>query len=89
MVCIMEYKSNNIIFKIFIGSNHINNWLGDHIDINILTLFFLLLYFLMATQDIAVDGWALTMLSRANVGYGSVCNSIGQSLGVFLANQGY
>ena len=43
----------------------------------------------MATQDIAVDGWALTMLSRDNVGYGSVCNSIGQLFGVFIANQGF
>lgn len=54
-----------------------------------LTAFFLLLYFLMATQDIAVDGWALTMLSKESVGYASICNSIGQVLGVFLANQGF
>lgn len=26
-------------------------------------------YFLAATQDIAVDGWAITMLSKKNVGY--------------------
>ena len=30
----------------------------------------------MATQDIAVDGWALTMLSPENVGYASTCNSV-------------
>ena len=54
-----------------------------------LTGFFLFLYFLMATQDIVVDGWALTMLSRENVGYASICNSIGQSFGFFLANQGF
>ena len=59
------------------------------ININFLVVFFFLLYFLMATQDIAVDGWALTMLSRENVGYASLCNSIGQSFGVFLANQGF
>ena len=41
------------------------------------TAFFFLLYFLMATQDIAVDGWALTMLSKKNRGRGPVCNSIG------------
>ena len=29
-----------------------------------LTLIFFVLYLLMATQDIAVDGWALTMLQR-------------------------
>jgi hypothetical protein len=54
-----------------------------------LTIFFLFLYFLMATQDIAVDGWALTMLSRDSVGYASICNSIGQVLGIFIANQGF
>ena len=42
----------------------------------------------MATQDIAVDGWALTMLLRENVGYASTCNSIGQAIGYFLVNQG-
>lgn len=62
-----------------LGSPHVKN----------LTIFFFALYFLMATQDIAVDGWALTMLSRDNVGYASTCNSIGQSFGFFLANQGF
>ena len=54
-----------------------------------LALFLLVIYFLMATQDIAVDGWALTMLSPANVGYASTCNSIGQTFGAFIANQGF
>ena len=54
-----------------------------------LTTFFCFLYFLMATQDIAVDGWALTMLSRDSVGYASICNTIGQVLGIFIANQGF
>ena len=49
-----------------------------------LTIIFLILHFLAATQDIAVDGWALTMLSRANVGYASTCNSVGQTMGFFL-----
>jgi PAT family acetyl-CoA transporter-like MFS transporter 1 len=33
-----------------------------------LTLLFFVLYVLMATQDIAVDGWALTILHRRNIG---------------------
>merc|ERR1712227_376079 len=37
-----------------------------------------------ATQDIAVDGWALTMLQRHNVGYASTCNSVGQTAGYFM-----
>lgn len=34
-----------------------------------LTACFFVLYFLVATQDIAVDAWALTMLSPPNIGY--------------------
>lgn len=49
-----------------------------------LTVVFFVLHFLAATQDVAVDGWALTMLSRENVGYASTCNSVGQTAGYFL-----
>lgn len=41
---------------------------------------------LPTSKDIAVDGWALTMLSRQNVGYASTCNSVGQTAGYFLGN---
>ncbi|XP_039987459.1 acetyl-coenzyme A transporter 1 [Xiphias gladius] len=51
-----------------------------------LTAVFFMLAFLAATQDVAVDGWALTMLSRENVGYASTCNSVGQTAGYFLGN---
>lgn len=55
-------------------------------DVIALTAVFFTLAFLAATQDIAVDGWALTMLSRENVGYASTCNSVGQTAGYFLGN---
>uniref|UniRef100_A0A8V5FND3 Uncharacterized protein n=1 Tax=Melopsittacus undulatus TaxID=13146 RepID=A0A8V5FND3_MELUD len=55
-------------------------------DVMALTVTFFLFEFLAATQDIAVDGWALTMLSRENVGYASTCNSVGQTAGYFLGN---
>lgn len=58
-------------------------------DVKGVTAFFFALYFLMATQDIAVDGWALTMLSKRNRGRGPVCNSIGQNLGYFLSFVGF
>nr|XP_006637513.1 PREDICTED: acetyl-coenzyme A transporter 1 [Lepisosteus oculatus]XP_015216212.1 PREDICTED: acetyl-coenzyme A transporter 1 [Lepisosteus oculatus]XP_015216213.1 PREDICTED: acetyl-coenzyme A transporter 1 [Lepisosteus oculatus]XP_015216214.1 PREDICTED: acetyl-coenzyme A transporter 1 [Lepisosteus oculatus] len=57
---------------------------GPHI-VTITAVFFMF-EFLAATQDIAVDGWALTMLSRENVGYASTCNSVGQTAGYFLGN---
>lgn len=55
-------------------------------NVFILTVAFFFMNFLAATQDIAVDGWALTMLSRQNVGYASTCNSVGQTAGYFLGN---
>lgn len=58
---------------------------GSGIDVGGLTASFFVLYFLVATQDIAVDGWALTMLRPENVGYASTCNTVGQTAGVMLA----
>ncbi|XP_031572070.1 acetyl-coenzyme A transporter 1-like [Actinia tenebrosa] len=59
---------------------------GSAPDVFMLTAVFFCLNFLTATQDIAVDGWALTMLSRANVGWASTCNTVGQTAGYFLGN---
>ncbi|XP_070609595.1 acetyl-coenzyme A transporter 1 [Erythrolamprus reginae] len=59
---------------------------GQSPDVMALTVTFFLFEFLAATQDVAVDGWALTMLSRENVGYASTCNSVGQTAGYFLGN---
>lgn len=63
--------------------------LGESINVKGVTAFFFVLYFLMATQDIAVDGWALTMLSKRNRGRGPICNSIGQNIGYFLSFVGF
>merc|ERR1719162_672809 len=76
------------------GSDYVETRLGlsdssEALDIKGVTLFFFALYFLMATQDVAVDGWALTMLSRENRGKGPICNSIGQNLGYFMAFVGF
>ncbi|XP_055608396.1 acetyl-coenzyme A transporter 1 [Uranotaenia lowii] len=74
-------------------SMQVNRWLGSNDEggtvtvapnIPILTGIFFALNFLAATQDIAVDGWALTMLKRCNVGHASTCNSVGQTAGYFL-----
>ncbi|XP_069172066.1 acetyl-coenzyme A transporter 1 isoform X2 [Procambarus clarkii] len=60
-----------------VGSDHPPN-------VTIITCVFFALNFLAATQDIAVDGWALTILSRKHVGWASTCNSVGQTAGYFL-----
>lgn len=68
-------------------SFRIDDWLGSdkkQPEIGLLTVLFFSLNFLAATQDIAVDGWALTMLKKQNVAYASTCNSVGQTTGFFF-----
>jgi MFS transporter, PAT family, solute carrier family 33 (acetyl-CoA transportor), member 1 len=66
-------------------SGRVDEWLGGEMpNVALITLVFFSLNFLAATQDIAVDGWALTMLKRCNVGHASTCNSVGQTAGYFL-----
>lgn len=77
------------LFMIYLSTqvDHLlGNTDGRTPDVIALTVTFFLFEFLAATQDIAVDGWALTMLSRENVGYASTCNSVGQTAGYFLGN---
>lgn len=50
---------------------------------------FFCLNFLAASQDVAVDGWALTMMAPENVGYASTCNAVGQTLGFVLGFSGF
>lgn len=35
--------------------------------------------------DVAVDGWALTLLSPENLGYASTCQTIGLNTGYFAS----
>ncbi|KAI9841631.1 MAG: hypothetical protein M1837_000478 [Sclerophora amabilis] len=43
------------------------------------------LVFMCATQDIAVDGWALTLLSPQNLAYASTAQTVGLTAGQFLS----
>ncbi|CAO1622235.1 unnamed protein product [Sympodiomycopsis kandeliae] len=47
-------------------------------------LFFTLVTF-AATQDIAVDGWALTLLSQDNLSYASTAQTVGLNIGYFMS----
>jgi len=51
--------------------------------------YFAALYALCATQDVAVDGWALTLLSKRRAGWAATCNGVGQSLGYALSYVGF
>ncbi|OMJ07994.1 putative membrane protein, partial [Smittium culicis] len=67
---------------------------GNHVDdliknpgpnITTISLIFFVIVLLSATQDIAVDGWALTLLSKENLAYASTCQTIGLNCGYFLS----
>ncbi|RKP02818.1 hypothetical protein CXG81DRAFT_6401, partial [Caulochytrium protostelioides] len=55
------------------------------VPVNTLALGFTILVLLCATQDIAVDGWALTLLSEENKAYASTAQTIGLNTGYFLS----
>jgi MFS transporter, PAT family, solute carrier family 33 (acetyl-CoA transportor), member 1 len=69
-------------------SGKVDNWFGDGAtqkpQVLLITIVFSLVWFLTATQDIAVDGWAITMLKRRNVGFAATVNFVGQSFGSLL-----
>lgn len=44
------------------------------------------LVFLCATQDIAVDGWAISLLSIQNISYASTAQTVGLTAGSFLSH---
>ncbi|KAF4549292.1 Acetyl-coenzyme A transporter-like protein [Elsinoe fawcettii] len=50
------------------------------------TMWWFGLVFMCATQDIAVDGWALTLLSPSNLSYASTAQTVGLTAGQFLSH---
>ncbi len=51
-----------------------------------LAFIFFMLTFLVATQDIIVDGWAISLLSKENVHWQAICNGTGQTSGYYIGN---
>ncbi|KAK5583252.1 hypothetical protein RB653_004843 [Dictyostelium firmibasis] len=72
---------------VFISISFFINDLLEHAETEVIhiTIVFFLLIFLMATQDIAVDAWALTILSKPYLHYASTCQTIGLNTGYFLS----
>ncbi|KAF9974372.1 hypothetical protein BGZ73_002223 [Actinomortierella ambigua] len=69
----------------WLGHN-IESWMAqEEIAVGTLTVVFFIVIFFCATQDIAVDGWALTLLSKENVSYASTAQTIGLNTGYFLS----
>ena len=68
-----------------VSSQYVGQFLSEEsVDVKALTAIFFFFYMLASTQDIAVDGWALTMLKPGNVGYSSSCNTVGIEVGKML-----
>jgi hypothetical protein len=57
----------------------------ENIPVSMLAVGFTLLVFFCATQDIAVDGWALSLLTDENKTYASTAQTIGLNTGYFLS----
>ncbi|KAF9199960.1 hypothetical protein BGZ49_009833, partial [Haplosporangium sp. Z 27] len=69
----------------WLGMN-IEGWMAqDQIAVGTLTVVFFVLIFFCATQDIAVDGWALTLLSKESLSFASTAQTIGLNTGYFLS----
>ncbi|OMJ78339.1 hypothetical protein SteCoe_21895 [Stentor coeruleus] len=66
-------------------SYHIEDMILDNSYISTLTLYMFIIILLYATQDIAVDGWAIEILSDENKPLASSCQSIGQTIGFFMS----
>ncbi|KAJ3335307.1 hypothetical protein HDU91_002244 [Kappamyces sp. JEL0680] len=69
-------------------------WIGGRIDaileqpeipVTLIAVVFTSLVFLCATQDIAVDGWAVSLLTDENKTYASTAQTIGLNTGFFLS----
>ncbi|EIW66512.1 hypothetical protein TREMEDRAFT_34926 [Tremella mesenterica DSM 1558] len=77
---------------LWIIGSRVEGWLEEEpVNVKFLTTVFGSLILAAATQDIAVDGWALTLLSPPNLSYASTAQTIGLGIGnalsftVFLA----
>lgn len=71
-------------FMLIALSYYIDQWIQTG-AIREMTIACFILIMFVATQDIAVDGWAISLLSKKNVGYASTCQSIGQNIGFFAS----
>ncbi|KAI8842793.1 acetyl-coenzyme A transporter 1-domain-containing protein [Chytriomyces cf. hyalinus JEL632] len=76
------------VFLIFLSRSidiYVSPESSEPVPVTFLALTFASLVFLCATQDIAVDGWALTLLSEENKAYASTAQTIGLNSGYFLS----
>ena len=51
-----------------------------------LTIIYSFIYFLIASQDIVVDGWSVALFASSNLQWASTCQTLGQDIGYFLGS---
>jgi PAT family acetyl-CoA transporter-like MFS transporter 1 len=66
-------------------SSFIDDMIKDENSISSLTFYFFVIVCIYATQDIAVDGWAIELLLPENQSYASTSQTIGQLIGFFCS----
>lgn len=74
-----------ISLTLFLLSFHFS-MLIEQGQVKLLTWIFLFVYFLLACQDICVDGWALTLLADFNLQWASTCQTVGQTVGRLIGS---
>ncbi|KAI8983349.1 MFS general substrate transporter [Trametes punicea] len=79
----MQLIIGTIMLAISYHSEELMSNPGKHLYT--LSAAFTSLVFFSATQDIAVDGWALTLLSEENLAFASTCQTIGLNTGYLLS----
>lgn len=77
--------SHNYVFQGVDNAFHGSTTDVSHTNIISLVWYFGVLVFLCATQDICVDGWALTILSKQSLSYASTAQTVGLNMGYFLS----
>ncbi|CAK9441216.1 uncharacterized protein LODBEIA_P50850 [Lodderomyces beijingensis] len=73
------------VFMIYMGSVMDALMLDPLTHLRLITTCFFILVLGCATQDIAVDGWALTVLSPESLSFASTAQTIGMNCGYFLS----
>lgn len=73
------------LFFFGIGSTVDDVLEDDNLDVYHVTFWFVALILCAATQDIAVDGWALELLPKEHLEYASTCQTVGLNTGFFLS----
>ncbi|KAI0344059.1 MFS general substrate transporter [Trametopsis cervina] len=79
----MQLAIGSLMLLISFSAEEYMNNPSEHIYI--MSVAFTTLVVLSATQDIAVDGWALTLLSHENLPFASTCQTIGLNTGYFAS----